>query len=119
MASSNLVVTNLWESFLRESSKRAHIPESTCIIVGDSFSGKKSMLASLAALSEDANSYHEIAKYNFFEIEESYFEGGTAKVGLWAMDEMLFDESQKIFEISQLLDKVIEKNLHVCRDSFA
>lgn len=81
---------SLWLKLLTQSSTRTITPESTCIVLGDNGSGKRSLVSSLCKsdTSEHSLSWLEIATYNFFEVDDPAFQSPT-KINLWAIDERL------------------------------
>lgn len=96
--------SNLWVSLLRESSKRAQIPESTCILLGDKESGKRTLMERLCN-NVCKTEHDDILSYNYFDVEEGAFEF-TSKINMWSFGESIFDKSIEILGNSNVQHKV-------------
>lgn len=92
--------TNIWSSFLKESSKRSQNQEATVIVLGNDGSGKDQLVKALSAKAteRDTNpSSKQIASYVYFDADEKDLEVQT-RVNVWAFGPKIAD---KAFEILQ------------------
>lgn len=77
---------SIWESILRESSKKAKSLECQVVILGDELSGKSTFLDSLSDhVSEDSEPIDCIVEYKVVDTEKSLdnIEPQTFKMHLW------------------------------------
>jgi ATPase subunit of ABC transporter with duplicated ATPase domains len=100
---------NLWSSFLRESSKRSLNQEATCVIVGNSNSGKRQLVKALCSVNSadaDQNAKRtEMLSFNYFDIDDRYLES-NARVNTWLFDNNVFGGAYDILKSSGRSDKV-------------
>lgn len=113
----SLPTTNLWSSFLRESSKRSQSQESTCIIVGDESSGKRQLLNNICSTGEvdTQDSRRDIVSYKYFDVDDKDLES-TTRVNAWVFDTSVFGSAYDILRNNCKSDKVFNRqqdfNLH-------
>lgn len=103
-----LAGTNLWSSFLRESSKRAQSQESTCIAVGDECSGKTQLLLRLspsAGEPENQTFRKDIVSYKYLDVDDKDLES-TTRVNVWTFDNSVFGSAYDILQSNCKSDKV-------------
>lgn len=109
--------TNLWSSFLRESSKRTQNQESTCIIVGDEHCGKRQLSSVLCAqddVKENSTNKNSILSYNYFDIDDKDLET-TTRVNTWLFEKNIFDSAFDILKSTCKTDKVsVPSRLFAC-----
>ena len=98
----------LWTSILRESSKKSQTPESTCIIVGNADSGKKSLIGEICkkqGMIENRVDRKDIMSYNYFDVEEGELES-AARVNVWSFDHHMFGNAFEIVGSYNFSEKV-------------
>lgn len=100
MASEN----NLWVSLLRESSKRSLVTESTCIVLGERESGKRTLMERVCN-NPCKTDNDDILSYNYFDIEEGAYEF-SSKINMWSFNESIFDKSFEIVGSGNVQHKV-------------
>src|SRR5687768_17439352 len=106
---------NLWTSLLRDSAKRIQAPESTCILVGDAASGKKSLLDVLCKYhekkSDGETDKKSILHFNYYDVEEGDLET-SSRVNIWSFNHNMFSSGYEIIGKSNHSNKVIMTKLH-------
>lgn len=91
---------NIWETLLRDSSKRGRLPEGAILFVGNSGCGKSSLVRRLCAQGAEAevmSNSPDILRYDSFVAGDSD-EGlsdnlSSTRVGVWSASEMTFQDT--------------------------
>lgn len=106
--------SNLWETILRESSKRARLPEGTVLFIGENSSGKNDLIEKLtSADSKQSNrAKSEILTYSFFHAmdpdEGSVDVETVTRINLWSLgDQALYGASDLVLDPVKLERVVI------------
>lgn len=105
----------IWQSFLRNSSKRIQNIHGTCVIVGDAQSGKADLIAKICAdknlsvTAEEEEDEEEIAEkadlsmpkkellgYNFFYIDDDDDTTDDSRVNVWSFNDHMMEHSFSI-----------------------
>ena len=77
--------TNIWSSFLKESSKRSQNQESSCLLFGDDACGKRHLTHTLCANSSEVEAsvnHQDVVSYSYFDVEDKDVEAPT-RVNMW------------------------------------
>lgn len=105
--------SNLWETILRDSTKRSRLPEGTILFIGESCSGKNELVEKLTSVdSKQSNrSKTEILSYCFFHAtdpDEGPVDIETAtRINLWSLGDQAFGASDLVLDPTKLERAVI------------
>ncbi len=99
-----------WESLLRESSKRTKQSESAVIFVGNSKSGKSSIIKQFCEKDKDSSrDGDEIISYYYFNLsnfDENAQNVESGRVSVWSLDEKSFGDFSDVVMDPTTLDNV-------------
>lgn len=96
---------NLWVSLLRESSKRSIVSESSCVLLGEKESGKRTLMERLCS-NPCKTDNDDILSYNYFDVEEGAYEF-SSKINMWSFSESIFEKSSEIIGTGNIQQKVL------------
>lgn len=106
---------NLWETILRESSKRSRLPEGTVIFFGNSSCEKDKLVEKFCVIDSNAEitrAKTEILSYDFFHAIDSSDDGpvdveSVTRVSLWSLNNQVFKGALDVVLDPSKIEKLV------------